>query len=93
MRKFTPATTITKEELRALRHEIKFDMRSFATCLGIPASTYQRYEDGTAAIPERIVRAAYELRQINVTFMQGLPARVDAKVAEEFPNGFMSEIS
>jgi len=82
---------MTKEELRALRQEIKFDMRSFATCLGIPTSTLQRYEDGSATVPERIVRAAHELRQINVTFMQGLPDRIDAKVDEEFPNGIMSE--
>lgn len=82
---------MTKEELRALRHEIKFDMGSVAACLGIAKSTYARYEDGSASIPERIVRAAYELRQINITFMQGLPARVDAKVNEEYPNGIRSE--
>lgn len=79
MRKFTPAT-MTKEELRALRHEIKFDMRSMALCLGVPSSTFQRYEDGSAAVPERVKRAALELRQMNETFNDGMGLRLDERI-------------
>jgi transcriptional regulator with XRE-family HTH domain len=82
---------MTADNLKELRHNIKFDMRSMATCLGIPLSTYQRYEDGTAAVPDRIERAALELEQINVAFMADLPARVDARIEREYPHGFMSE--
>lgn len=71
---------MTKEELRALRLEIKFDVRSFATCLGVPKSTLQRYLDGTAAVPERVKRAALELRQINITFNEGFDARMDESI-------------
>ena len=71
---------MTTEELCNLRHEIKFDIRSFAACLGIPATTYQRYENRTAKVPERIERAALELRQINVTFIQQMPSRIDERI-------------
>lgn len=74
---------MTKEELRALRLEIKFDMRSFAACIGIPLSTYARYEDGSAAVPERVERAALELRQINITFNEGFDARMDEAIKKE----------
>ena len=39
-----------------------------------------------------IERAALELEQINLTFMKDLPARVDERIAKEFPNGIPSEI-
>lgn len=71
---------MTHNRLKKLRNEIKFDMRSMALCLGIPLSTYQRYEDGTAAIPVRIERAALELEQVNKTFIKELPKRVDANL-------------
>lgn len=68
---------MTAKELKNLRIGINFDVRSFAKCIGVPASTYQRYEDGTAAITVRIERAAKELEQVNKTFIKGLPKRVD----------------
>lgn len=74
---------MTKEELCALRHEIKFDVRSFAACLGVPASTLQRYLDGSAAVPERVERAALELRQINITFNEGFDARMDEAIKSQ----------
>jgi hypothetical protein len=84
---------MTREELRNLRLRIKFDVRSMALCVGVPASTYQRYEDGSAAVPLQVERAALELEQINTTFIQGLPRRVDAAIEIEFPKGIRSEIS
>ena len=59
---------MTNNELRDLRLRIKFDMRSMALCCGIALSTYSRYEDGTAAVPARIERAALELEQIDKRF-------------------------
>ncbi len=78
---------MTKEALRDLRHRIKFDMRSMAECLGIPHTTLQRYEDGSAAVPDHVERAALELERINTEFMAGLPARVDARIPK---GGIMS---
>ena len=72
-----------KTELRNLRIRIKFGMSDMALCCGCPLSTYARYEDGTAAVPAGIERAALELETINREFMEGLPGRVDARLAEE----------
>ena len=83
---------MTSRELKDLRVGIGFSMADIAACLGVPKSTYARYEDGTAAVPSGIKRAAVELRQINETFMAELPARVDARLAEEWPNGIPSEV-
>jgi len=82
-----------KQELKEIRLKIKFDMDSFATCIGIPKSTYARYEDGSATVPERVERAALELEQINKTFIEGLPGRVDARIAKDFPKGIPSNLS
>lgn len=56
------------KELRELRTRIKFDMRSMATCCGVPLSTYARYEDGSAKVPAAVERAALELEQIDRQF-------------------------
>ena len=68
-------------------------MGSMASCCGVPKSTYQRYEDNTAAIPPDVIRAALELKQINETFIAELPDRVDARIAREFPHGIRSEVT
>jgi transcriptional regulator with XRE-family HTH domain len=68
------------KQLKALRNRIKFDMRSLAACLSLPLSTYQRYEDGSAAVPERVSQAARELEARDRRFMAGLPARVDSRL-------------
>ena len=85
---------MTKEELRELRHFINFDMRSMSACVGVPLSTYQRYEDGTAAVPERIERAVLELEQINRQFMSRYDpgGEFDQIISREYPHGFMSEV-
>jgi len=69
---------MTHQELKTLRKNVKFSMDDMALCIGVPKSTYQRYEDGTAAIPARIERAALEIQNINTEFIANLPARVDS---------------
>ena len=69
---------MTATDLRNLRQKIGFSMSDIAACLGVPKSTYQRYEDGSSAVPANIERAAMELQQINDEFMAGLPGRVDS---------------
>lgn len=84
---------MNKQELRELRRGINFDMASFAACIGIPKSTLQRYEDGTAAVPARIERAALELEHINATFMQRYEpgGEFDREINQQYPHGFLSE--
>ena len=72
---------MTNLELKALRRRIKFDMRSLASCLELPLSTYQRYEDGSAKVPAAVVRAATELERRDQEFMAGLADRVDSKLS------------
>ena len=83
---------MTAEDLKTLRHNIKFSMADIAACLGVPKSTYQRYEDGTAAIPPTVERAALELQKINEEFTATAPARIDARIVREFPLGIVSEV-
>jgi len=83
----TNDTETVRMNLKELRHKIGFSMTDIALCLGIPKSTYQRYEDGSAEPPPAVQRAAQELLQINETFIAELPARVDARLAKENPLG------
>ena len=79
------------QELRDLRHRIKFDMRSTALCLGIPPSTYQRYEDGTARVPDRIERAALALEEFEKECDAKREADGVALLDRQFPGGIPSE--
>lgn len=78
------------QELRDLRERIKFDMRSFASCLGIPHTTLQRYEDSTAQIPPNIERAAMELEEIEKQFDVARLRVYDDYLAKQCPYGIIS---
>ena len=77
------------KQLEQIREEIRFDKRSFADCLGIPYRTLQNYCYGVNSIPKDIARKALELKQINITFLSGIPARVDANLP---PGGCPNEL-
>ncbi len=66
-------------------------MADIAVCVGVPKSTYQRYEDGSAAVPPAVERAATELEKINIRFSETAVARIDTRIAREFPHGIGSE--
>lgn len=84
---------MTHTELQELQQLIKFDSPSLAACLGIPYQTFRNYYYGVNKIPANIERKALEIKQVNLTFMQELPARVDERVDREFPRGIPSEVS
>lgn len=84
---------MTSEELRNIRHRIKFDMRSTALCLGIPPSTYQRYEDGTARVPDRIERAALALEEFERECDAAREAETEDLLRRQYPGGIPSEAS
>jgi len=83
---------MNNQQLRQLRQDINFDMGSMATCCGVPKSTYQRYEDGTAAVPPQVERAALELVQINTTFMSRYQpgGEFDREIDRKYPHGIPS---
>ena len=83
---------MTSEELRIIRHRIRFDMRSMASCLGLRScSTYQRYEDGTARVPEKIARAALALEEFERECDAAREADGVALLDRQFPGGIPSE--
>ena len=82
---------MTSEELRNIRHRIKFDMRSMASCLGLPCSTYQRYEDGTAKVPASVERAALALEAFERECDAKREAETEDLLRREFPGGIPSE--
>ena len=81
---------MTHLQLQEIQKEIKFDAPSMAAVLGIPYNSYKNYYYGINAIPEQIARKVLEIKQINITFMEELPARVDDRVSRQFPFGFLS---
>ena len=85
---------MTREELRNIRHRIKFDMRSMALCLGFSShSTYQRYEDGTAKVPASVERAALALEAFEKECDAKREAETEDLLRREFPRGIPSEAS
>ena len=83
---------MTSEELRNIRHRIKFDMRSMASCLGLRScSTYQRYEDGTAKVPASVERAALALEEFEKECDAKREAEGVALLERQFPGGIPSE--
>ena len=81
------------DELRNLRHRIRFDMRSMASCLGLRScSTYQRYEDGTAKVPEKIACAALALEAFERECDAAREAETEDLLRREFPGGIPSEL-
>ena len=83
---------MTSEELRNIRHRIKFDMRSMASSLGLRScSTYQRYEDGTARVPEKIAHAALALEEFERECDAAREADGVALLDRQFPGGIQSE--
>jgi len=82
---------MTNIELKQIQDRIKFDAPSMALCMGIPYQTYRNYLYGASSIPPQIERAALELEQINKQFLSAAPARIDARIASDFPHGFMGE--
>lgn len=81
---------MTHHELQSIQKEIKFDAPSMSACLGIPYNTYKNYYFNCNVIPEQIARKVLEIRQINITFIEELPARVDERIKKQFPYGFLS---
>ena len=69
---------MTNTDLKALRAKLGYSMADFAACLGVPKSTFQRYEENSAAIPQVIKRRAFELETIDRVFFAGIGGRVDA---------------
>lgn len=76
-------------ELRAIRFAIGFSIREMAAELKLKPATYQKYEDGSRALPEEVLMGARETKQKVDDYMTTMPARIDARIEAEFPNGIV----
>jgi transcriptional regulator with XRE-family HTH domain len=81
---------MTAPELKAIRVAIGWDKRSLALELGIAYRTMQDYEAGLRRIPEHIAVKMVELEDKDREWRRTLPARIDARIDAEFPQGIMS---
>lgn len=59
---------MTFKELQELQAAVKFDCVSMAACLGLDYEQYRRFYYGHTEIPEKVERAAFELKQMQKTF-------------------------
>lgn len=81
---------MTPKKLKSVRRRMRYSMQELADCLGIPKSTYQRYEDGSAAIPAKIERDVLYYQELDRKFFAGLPARVDSELKKQYPMGIIT---
>lgn len=84
---------MTHTDLQDIQTHINFDSRSMALCLGIDYEEYRRLYYGHKKITPQVERAAKELEQVNRQFMAEAPARIESRIAKEFPCGIMSDLT
>lgn len=83
---------MTATQLKNARTEMRLDLRSMAAVLKMPYRTYQDYEYGKRGISLDVEIKVKTAADRNRQTMARIIAKVDAKIASEFPNGIMSEI-
>lgn len=82
-------------ELQRIQKAIKFDALSMAACLGIDYEQYRRFHYGHTSIPSQIARAALELEQVQVRFMETRykpGGDFDKELDRLHPFGIISEV-
>ena len=79
-------------ELKEIRINLGFSIKTMAEDLDIEKSTYQGYESGRRKCPQNIIDAARISLQKDIEFWKTLPERVDSISKKEFPNGIKSEV-
>ena len=87
---------MTSDDLKTMQKMIKFDAPSMAAGLGISHDQYRRYYYGHALIPPYIERAAIELVNVNLMFIQERykPGGDFDKLLDVLhPNGIISEVT
>lgn len=82
---------MTSAEVKQLQKEMGMSLQETADLLDIPKTTYQRYHDGSANIPEEL---ALKLRDAHrrMTAWQDdyFKVRLPAQLDSTFPNGIIS---
>lgn len=79
-------------ELKQIRYMMKFDPRDMCATLGLKRRTYQDYDAGKRKIPQDVAARIRETYRRDCELMNGIPARVDAALDNEFPDGMLSEV-
>lgn len=81
---------MTAKQLQAYRKAM-CSMQEISDMLGISKSTYQRYEDSTASVPEWVAEKVKDAHSKMIPHMKKLPRRLDKIITNQFPNGIPSE--
>lgn len=78
---------MTKEQMKAIRLDMRFSLRDLAAVTGIPYRTLQDYEGGQRRIPDHVAELLHaeqiKERQIKAELALAFEARLD----REYPNG------
>lgn len=81
MKKLPKVHAIHKEQMKAIRIEMRFSLRDLAAVTGISYRTLQDYEGGQRSIPDEVAVLLHDLlaeqEQIREEIFAGIEARVD----------------
>ncbi len=87
MKKSQKVHAMSKEDMRAIRLDMRFSLRDLSAVTGIPYRTLQDYEGGQRSIPTKVatlLRAEQiKCRQIRAAVHAG----IDEDIARSYPNG------
>lgn len=82
---------MTKARFKALRKAMRYSLSDLSQLIGIAKSTLQRYEDGSANVPEDVAaKMEFELKRDKAWKKQMLK-RINADLDRQFPDGIISE--
>ena len=82
---------MTREELRSIRRDMHYSMADFGVLLGIPKTTLQRYEDGSAAIPDELAQKVVVAQRKDRDFMESVRVETREWVNRMFPHGIPAD--
>lgn len=83
---------MTAQQLKNIQESVKFDITSFALCIGVPYRTLQNYLLEVSPIPDTVARAALELQHIERELDRQRIEDYDRKLAKKYPQGIGEKI-
>lgn len=83
---------MNKDRFRNLRQEMHYSMADLSVLIGVPKTTLQRYEDGSAKVPVSVAVKLIEAHRRDKSWMKQLLRKIDKDVRQRFPAGIISEV-
>ena len=80
---------VLAEVISQIRHEMVLSQADIAGLLGIPETTFQRYENGTARMPEKTWEKLQAARERLNKWQKSMPKTIARRIARDFPNGII----